>query len=146
MVNGVKVNFYRGFNAEVAGNTVYYTPDNLPVAQVFLKNYRYINLKFNPLSDKLKFAEVKLFKNKEPKELKEVNRRIYNDKNTYVCQHCGRRIIKVFSDKLYDYALYIECACGCAYNSALKWGIPETEELESDYFYKKYLQIYSGML
>ncbi len=142
----MKVNFNKVFNAEVVGNTIYFMPENTPVAQVFLKNYRYIEFKFNPITDKYKYAEAKLFKVKEPKTLKTVTRRIFNDRNTYICQHCDRKIIKVFSEKLFDYALYVECACGAVYNYAAKWGTPQSEEIESDYFFKKYLQIHTGML
>ncbi len=116
----MKVNFTDNFNMETEGGKIFLLPEKELVAEVFLKNYRYIEFycKKDNGEDGMNFGKSIFYKHKMPQSVKNNNpvRPIYNSENLLVCQNCDRKIIKVYKEKLSIYSVKIICSCGADYD------------------------------
>lgn len=119
----MKVNFTDNLNVDTEGGKIFILPEKELIAEVFLKNYEYIF--FYCLKDNgdggMNSAKCIFYKHKKPQKI-EINhpvRPIYNSDNLLVCQNCGRRIIKVYNEKIFAYSAKIICSCGADYD--IRW-------------------------
>ncbi len=116
----MKVNFTDNFNTDTEGGKIFILPEKELVAEVFLKNYRYID--FYCLKDNgeegMNYGRSIFYKHKMPETINKNYplRPIYNSENLLVCQNCDRKIIKVYNEKLFAYAVKIICCCGADYD------------------------------
>ena len=115
----MRVNFVNNFNTETEGGKIFILPERELVAEVFLKNYRYID--FYVLKEKTgeykNYGRTIFYKRTKPEIKKNYPLRpIYSSNNLLVCQNCDRKIIKVYKDKLINYSVKIICACGAEYD------------------------------
>ena len=111
----MKVNFSETSNCELIGNKLYSTPDNTLAAEIYLKNYKYIELHYITDKDKECYRTLKLYKNK-PAAQDVVNNPLFNNNGLHICQNCNRPILKINEDEIFSYALYVICQCDTVYD------------------------------
>lgn len=142
----MKVNFNKTLNAEIIGNKIFLLPSRDLVAEVFRKNYKYIEFHCIPKYDDSHYMIAKLFKHKEPEKIENSSREIFNYKDTYICQNCDRKIMRVYDANLSAFSMQIVCSCGATYDLKRNKNLPENEKKDSEYFYEKYLQTNLNMI
>ncbi len=130
----MKVNFTDNFNTDTEGGKIFILPEKELVAEVFLKNYRYID--FYCLKDNgeggMNYGRSIFYKHKMPETVTINNptRYIYESRNILICQYCDRKIMKVYKEKLFTYTAKIICSCGADYDIILPREKPKYDNID----------------
>lgn len=111
----MKVNHIAVSNCKLIGNRLFSMPDMTLVAEIELKNFSHFEFHYISENDRETYRSIKVFKYK-PDVFQRSDTPLYNYDGLYVCQNCNRPIVKVYSDSLLGYSVYVKCLCGEIYD------------------------------